>query len=191
MASLDIECQICLEWFPTSQIDKVACGSSVDHTVCFGCEKTWRSKMAIHNGVRIMNCPTCRQPEKYRTIESLQREASSTSFSARVATETEQANEMARRAVARAQAHISTVAQDTAIARIMQRLEAARAAAHTDVPVVVDLVYTQRARCASGRNCRSTSQTGRSLTYLKCTHCKIVFCCRTCKECVDCRPIVE
>ena len=130
------ECQICFDTFQSDQIDKVACGSSIDHMICFACEEIWRSKMPLRQGVRIMNCPTCRQPEKYRTVESLQREARTSS----------------------------------------------------EPPRRPRTQRSPRALCASGRNCRSSSQSGRSMTQLKCTQCYIVFCCRTCKECVGCRP---
>jgi hypothetical protein len=57
-----------------------------------------------------------------------------------------------------------------------------------DAPVV-DRPRPPRARCASGRNCRSTSESGRSMTHLKCTQCNRVFCCRKCNLCVRCRPL--
>ena len=130
-----MECQICLEVFVTG-ISPVSCGAPVNHSLCYGCELAWRGKRPLKNGIRIMNCPTCRQPEQSRTIESLQREAQTT--------------------------------QDT-----VRRSVASRT----------------RALCASGRNCRtSTSQTGRTMTYLKCVTCNVVFCCRTCSVCIGCRP---
>jgi hypothetical protein len=68
-----------MEVFQPDQIGKVACGSSVDHTICFDCEKKWRKQTRMQYGVlgpeRTMNCPTCRQPERKRTNASLQREA--------------------------------------------------------------------------------------------------------------------
>jgi hypothetical protein len=137
------ECQICFETFQTNQIDKVACGSSIDHMICFACEEAWRNKMPLRQGVRIMNCPTCRQPEKYRTVESLQREARTEQ---RTQTRTQQRTQTRTR------------------------------------------TQPQRAQCASGRNCRSTSLSGRSMTQLKCTQCNIIFCCRTCQQCLGCRP---
>ena len=213
------ECQICFETFHSNQIGKVGCGSSVDHYLCFGCEKTWRSKMPLQNGLRIMNCPTCRQPEKYRTIESLQRETTTsqpTDYSALITAEMSQANRVvqiiqrveaeraAQRAVARAAAPrqvVSTITReelDVINARLMGRAASVterassvteRAASVTREVVVVDApARPARSRCASGRNCRSTSQSGRSMTHLKCTHCNTVFCCRTCSECVGCRP---
>jgi hypothetical protein len=72
-----IECQICMEEFDRSQIDKVACDS--DHMICFGCEAKLRKQTPMQYGVlgpeRIMKCPTCLQPERKRTNASLQREA--------------------------------------------------------------------------------------------------------------------
>ena len=137
-----MECQICLESFETG-ISPVSCGSPVEHWLCYGCERTWRGKMPLRNGIRVMNCPTCRQPEQSRTIESLQREAQSTVSS-------------------------------TSVAR--------------SIRVSSEGQGRPRERCASGRNCRSTSQTGRSMTYLKCRACSVVFCCRTCTVCVGCSP---
>jgi hypothetical protein len=212
-----IECQICFEHFQSNQIGKVGCGSSVDHNLCFGCEKTWRSKMPIKKGLRIMNCPTCRQPEQYRTIESLQRETqttqtSQTDYAALIAAEMAQANRVvqiiqrqqaeraALRAVARAAApSVSTITREelSAInARLMGRAPTApreatapgEATAPREASAREALARPPRSRCASGRNCRSTSQSGRSMTHLKCTHCNTVFCCRTCKECLGCRP---
>jgi len=212
---VSIECQICMEGFQSNQIDKVPCGSSVDHMVCFDCEKQWRNKMPLQDGVRIMKCPTCRQPEQYRTTASLQREARTTSppmsiYDAQVAAEMAQALQIVRvlrrreedrvaarlaasSAVARASApsrRITHEEADAINARLMGPAEAAPDGTQ-DSPVVVDADRPRppRARCASGRNCHSTSQSGRSMTHLKCTQCNLVFCCRTCKECVGCRPI--
>ena len=70
-----VECQICFESFP--EMYKVTCGSTVDHLICFDCETQWRAKMPIRAGVRTMTCPTCRQPEKERTVCSLSRELDS------------------------------------------------------------------------------------------------------------------
>jgi len=178
------ECQICLESFQSNQIDKVSCGSSVDHYVCFDCEKTWRSKMTLKNGVRIMNCPTCRQPEKYRTVESLQREATGIA----------QVNAHPSAAVARAAAPyvprptpISTLTREE-IAAINARLMAPTS---RDAQVLeVRPPRAPRARCASGLDCHSTSQTGRSMTHLKCANCNVVFCCRSCFVCLGCNPYV-
>jgi hypothetical protein len=143
-----MECQICLEVFVTD-ISPVSCGSQ-KHWLCYGCEGTWRGKMPLQNGIRVMKCPTCRQPEQSRTIESLQREA----------TRVESTVSRGESTVSRARSvRVSSEGQDR-----------------------------PRGRCASGRNCRSTSQTGRSMTYLKCIACSVVFCCRTCTVCVGCRP---
>ena len=63
----------------------------------------------------------------------------------------------------------------------------------TDVtPPLPTAAYVERRvrkLCASGRDCHSSSASGRSTTRLKCIHCNLVFCCRTCNECVGCRPI--
>jgi len=143
-----IECQICLESFHSNNIDKVSCGSNVDHMICFDCEKNWRSKMLQQDGIRIMNCPTCRQPEQYRTTASLQRELRTT-------------------------ANQALISSQELNVRLIQRFPG-----------------PQRSRCASGRDCQSTSSSGRTMTRLKCIHCNIVFCCRSCTECVVCRPLL-
>jgi hypothetical protein len=72
-------CQICHENFPEADVSTVNCGSTVPHKLCDFCEGEWRSrskKPLQENGMRVMDCPTCRQPEdpEARTKESLQRE---------------------------------------------------------------------------------------------------------------------
>lgn len=67
-----MDCQICFETFP--DLYKVSCGSTVDHLICFDCEKQLREKMPIRNGKRKMSCPTCLEEETDRTVESLERE---------------------------------------------------------------------------------------------------------------------
>ena len=183
-----MECQICME---KKECEKVTCGSDIPHYLCFGCELTWRSKMPLQDGVRIMTCPTCRQPERYRTITSLQRKARTTSLaslvqkadqlvvSARSFARTSETVFIERAAVRVREiaiAHTSTAARElpsTAVARAL--------------PVRDDIDGRPRARCASGR-CQSSSRAGRAMTYLKCNICHNVFCCRTCRECVGCRP---
>ena len=63
-------CQICLESFEQDKLYKVGCKSSVEHLICYECEGKWRSIP----GCTQMTCPTCRQPEVERTIDSIQRE---------------------------------------------------------------------------------------------------------------------
>lgn len=220
-----IECIICLECFQPDQIDKVACDSSVDHCVCFACEKRWRRASPLIKGVRIMNCPACRQPERHRTTASLQRESEIDEIphpfvSSAVARATPMTiidrirplvstisqaeldvinarlmgrprptavpetdfERILQRNVAEAARRAAIVAQTAEIERIFQRNAAERAGA----PATIDLVRPRKL-CASGRDCRSTSQSGRATTHLKCIHCNLVFCCRNCNECVGCR----
>jgi hypothetical protein len=162
-----MECQICME---TKECENVTCGSDVPHYLCFGCERTWRSKMPLRNGLRTMTCPTCRKSEKYRTIESLQREAQSKTL-----------NDFAQAADALLVETLRFVrTSETAfIERTVTRVHELTARPST-------VREPTRARCASGR-CRSTSRTGRAMTYLKCNICHNVFCCRACRECVGCR----
>ena len=254
--ALAIECMVCMEDFdPTqigTQIDKVVCGSIVDHMLCFGCEAKWRKETPVQYDEvlgphRTMTCPTCRQHERqsertnasiqrenadmYRTIDSLQREVRPTSlstFAAQVAAEMVQAvqnvrdarrrellrvQERAASAVARAgsptpaaRAPISTITSEEISAidvRLMgsQTVERFFNISHSEDrgfelsngPVVAPTPSREERRvrklCASGRNCHSSSASGRSTTRLKCIHCNLVFCCRTCNECVGCRPI--
>ena len=173
-----MECQICME---TKECENVSCGSN--HPLCFGCERMWRSKMPLQDGVRIMTCPTCRQPEKYRTIESLQREAQTKTLT-HLAQAADDLVVETRRFVRTSE----TAFIERAAARV--REIASSAVARAALPSTVrepDIDARPRARCASGR-CQSTSQTGRAMTYLKCIVCRNVFCCRTCRECVGCRP---
>lgn len=214
-----IECLICLECFQPDQIDKVMCGSSVDHCVCFGCEKKWRSKMPLKKGVRIMNCPACCQPEQYRTTASLQRESEIDEIaphpfvSSAIARATPMtiidrihplvspmritreeldainARLMGRPTAAEARAEAARV--EAVRAEVYTAYTAARAEARAEAAEragAPTMVRPRRAQCASGRDCRSTSQSGRATTHLKCIHCSIVFCCRNCNECVGCRP---
>jgi len=58
----------------TNKIYKVTCGSSVPHLMCFECEGEWRYNMTLQDGPKIITCPTCRQPERERTVESMKRE---------------------------------------------------------------------------------------------------------------------
>ena len=185
-----MECQICMEIKPG---DNVSCGSTVPHNLCFECENTWRNKMPVQGGIRIMNCPTCRQPEKYRTIESLQRERSSLQRE-RSSLQRErsfvQVSELVAAISAIPTAAISTEAQIlSSIVRASR--DAQRAAPTLQLRAPTEHHPTEhhpRSRCVSGRNCRSTSRTGRAMTHLKCTICRAVFCCRNCKDCIGCRP---
>lgn len=62
-------CQICLESFEQDKLYKVGCKSSVEHLICYECEGKWRSIPGC-----TQTCPTCRQPEVERTLDSIQRE---------------------------------------------------------------------------------------------------------------------
>jgi hypothetical protein len=199
--SESIECQICMDHFEPNMIEKVACGSSVDHNLCFNCEGTWRSKMPVVKGIKIMNCPTCRQPETTRTIASLQREIASLQRQTTQVRETQRTSPWGHTSfeVSSTATDLSTMINQIIYEERVRRAAAvtpavARAAVTDTTPTVTATSTTrtevQRSRCASGRNCRSTSRTGRSMTHLKCTVCNTVFCCRTCSECVGCRPYV-
>jgi hypothetical protein len=201
---MEQQCLICFECFQPDQIDKVACDSSVDHCVCFGCERIWRSKMKPK---RIMDCPACRQPERYRTTASLLRESEFESPHPFVSSAIARATPMtiidailelrplvSPRMISQEELDVinarlmgrprPTAVAETEFERILQR-NARAAAERAGAPT---MVRPRRAQCASGRDCRSTSQSGRATTHLKCIHCSIVFCCRNCNECVGCRP---
>jgi len=191
-----MECVICMQ--TTDKMYKVNCGSSVDHTMCIGCEGEWRSKMPLQDGMRTMTCPTCRQPELERTVESLQRELVRMNqqdpvevvvqrimnqFASIYGAETASMLRptlvsMARddhapiAAVARAAVARTTVARTT-IART-----SARTSERTRPPIVP---------CASGSDCRSRSVlTTRTKTHMKCRTCNVVACCRNCRTCLTC-----
>jgi|UniRef100_A0A6C0AIG7 hypothetical protein len=183
-----MECQDCIICMNFTFCEPVSCRSKVHHYLCEECEYTWRSKMTEKNGLRIMTCPSCREEETSRTIRSLQREAqrkaqptleSLLATAVKLVIDTRELvgtlrtpeTDFIRRSAERVHEMASS-----AVARAALPTSAARAA---PVPT--------RSRCASGR-CTSTSRTGRAMTYLKCNICNIVFCCRNCKECTDCRP---
>jgi hypothetical protein len=168
------------------ECENVSCGSN--HPLCFGCERTWRSKMPLQDGVRIMTCPTCRQPETYRTIASLQRETQTKTLTHLAQAADDLVVETRRFVrtsetyfIERAAARVREIAS-SAVARAPTSAVARAALPSTREP---DIDARPRARCASGR-CQSTSRTGRAMTYLKCNVCNIVFCCRACRECVSC-----
>lgn len=217
MAELAIQCLICLECFEPNQIDKVACESTVAHNLCHGCEKIWRDKAPLELGIHRMKCPACQQPEISRTIESLQREIESLQREAKSSLKVAPVTSAVARArltpmtiIDAIRPLVTTITPEeldvinarlmgrprpTAVAetdfeRILQRNAERRTAVAPTLVVapVIDTVRRERKLCASGRNCRSTSQSGRATTHLKCIHCNLVFCCRTCNECVGCRP---
>jgi hypothetical protein len=153
-----MDCQVCYE--SSSDIYKVTCGSTVDHLICFDCEKQWREKMPIREGRRVMTCPTCRQPETNRTLGSLLRE-----FAA-----------LGERIID----GIGTEPQETVpLARDEHR--------RTFVtPSPARPPGLPRVFCASGRECRSHGRDIRVKTYLKCRRCHLVACCNRCRTCTDC-----
>jgi len=175
------QCLICQEDVPEDKITNVCCGSEIPHRVCWGCEYTWRSKMPVDpiQHLRIMKCPMCRQPEdtKKRSIESLTRELQgkyqerdefvSTSIGALTVLDLSDIPDFS---------HFSAVgffADPSSIG----------------TPVRAPVRAPPRSTCASGRDCRSRSRTGRTTTHLKCGGCNVVFCCRNCRRCVGCVPV--
>jgi hypothetical protein len=175
-------CEICHEEF-SEGVSTVNCGSEVPHKLCDFCEGEWRSKMRLQeNGMRIMNCPTCRRPEQDRTKESLQREVIRLN---------------------RLLADITTTTTTTALEAMEMGEISADGAEFLEglfdgmdfgdfsftLPPSVTVRRPRRAVCASGRGgCHSRSQSGVTVTRLKCTLCKVVFCCRNCNTCVGCAP---
>ena len=155
-------CQICFESFPN--IYKVNCGSTVDHEICFDCETRWRAKMTIRDGKRVMSCPTCRQEETFRTVDSLEREVAELYASP-------------RQEVTLIDAMRVIVGLDPSTrAYIANRIGST--VAHVSV------------LCASGRECVTRSQVNsRVKTRLKCRRCREVACCARCNICTGCRPL--
>lgn len=170
----NMECEICLENFPNTSVSRVNCGSTVPHNLCHFCEGEWRSKMPLQeNGMRIMNCPTCRGLEQDRTKESLERE------------------------VIRLNRLLAETANLLSVSTSLLAAENAEASIINFLPPSVTVRRPRtiprvppRSACASGRNCQSPAQRRtRALTHLKCHICSVVFCCRKCRTCIGCVPI--
>ena len=178
-----MECQDCIICMKFTVCEPVSCRSKVGHYLCEVCEDAWREKMPEKDGLRIMTCPSCREEETSRSIRSLQREAR------RKAQPTlESLLAAADKLVLDTRELVGTLRtpESDFIRRSADRVReiASSAVARAALPTRDARVSR---RCASGR-CTSTSPTGRAMTHLKCNICNIVFCCRTCKECVNCRP---
>jgi hypothetical protein len=172
-AELPAECQVCFESFP--EMYKVPCGSTVDHLICFGCEQKWREKMPIRNGKRKMSCPTCRQEETGRTMESLERELAALYVS-------RQAPQSAQEMVANAfevLVRLPPTTREHVANRILETMPDSLRPSQTPQ------------FCESGRDCRTRSRfNARSKTILKCRTCREVVCCRSCGNCTGCVPLV-
>lgn len=148
---------------------KVTCGSTVDHEICFECEGQWRAKMAIRDGKRVMSCPTCRQEETTRTVDSLERELAALYVSSRP--------EVALSDAVRIIFGLNASARTYVAHRIL---------ATTVTPVVRPALVL----CASGRECATRSRVNsRVTTHLKCGRCNVVACCSRCRICTGCRPL--
>jgi len=156
-------CQICFESFPTMY--KVTCGSTVDHEICFDCESQWRATMPIRDSVRKMTCPTCRQEEKSRTVESLERELTALYVRPRPEVTV-----------------VDAVRAIYALPSSTRRFVAQSLLASTVTP-------SRAVPCASGRECHTRSRLHpRANTRLKCRTCREVACCRSCAVCTGCAP---
>lgn len=170
-AELPAECQVCFESFPGMY--KVTCRSTVAHLICFGCEKKWREKMPIRDGKRKMTCPTCRQEETERTMESLERELAALYVSRQAP---QSAQEMMTNAY-QAVISLPPTSRELVVNGILARMPS--------------LVSQTPQFCASGRDCRTRSRfNARSKTILKCRTCREVACCRSCGNCTGCVPLV-
>jgi hypothetical protein len=144
---------------------KVSCGSTVDHEICFECESQWRAKMTIRDGKRVMTCPTCRQEETSRTVESLEREL--------------------------ATLYVRSSQELTLVdaVRVIYALPPSTRG-YVARRMVESTVSQQKVLCASGRECVTRSQVNpRVKTNLKCQLCHVVACCRSCAVCTECRPL--
>ena len=196
-----MDCQICFE--TVSEIYKVSCGSPVDHVMCFDCETKWRAKIPIRNGTRVLTCPTCRQPETDRTMDSLQRELSMMYVSRQELTTDNIIHVLTRMQPESLRYLISAMPALSAVAspavnpsvRAAVQAQAARRAvqAAAEVQVVSAEVLAQAAQaptrptqafCASGRNCRTRSRLHtRTKTHMRCRACQTVPCCANCRVC--------
>jgi hypothetical protein len=194
-----MDCQICFETLP--DMYKVTCGSAVDHLICFDCEKKWREKMPIREGVRKMSCPTCRQPETTRTVESLQREVTALYASRQVPTAIDDTMRVILRLSPSSRSFIahhilSTVQSSTAVAvgaAAAQAVAGGAGVAATEAAAMRAAGLRPSTRppprvfCASGRDCFTRSQVNsRTKTHLKCRRCTLVPCCATCFTCMQC-----
>jgi len=176
-------CEICHEDFPGASVSRVNCGSMVDHNLCHYCEGAWRSKMPLQeNGMRIMNCPTCRRPEQERTKESLEREVI-----------------LLNRLIADITTTTTAAVLDMGVSNEEFLEGLFDGFGFNDLSFTLPSSVTvrrprrtvpPRSACVSGRDCRSRSQrTTRTITHLKCNLCNVVFCCKNCRTCVGCAPI--
>ena len=181
-------CEICHENFPGASVSRVNCKSMVAHNLCHFCEGEWRSKMPLQeNGMRIMNCPTCRGPEQDRTKESLEREVIRLNRLLADITTTTTASVMEMGEI--------SAADEAFLERLFDGLGYNDLSFTLPSSVTVRRPRTvprvpPRSACASGRVCQSRSQrTTRTITNLKCNRCSVVFCCLKCRTCVGCEPI--
>ncbi len=171
----DAECQICFESSP--DMYKVTCRSTVAHLICFGCEKKWREKMPVRDGKRNMTCPTCRQEETHRTMESLERELAGLYLS-------RQAQESSQDMVANAYEVLVSLHPTP---RAYMALRILATTPDTSLRPATPVAQF----CESGRDCRTRSRfNARCKTILKCRTCNEVVCCRSCGNCTGCVPLV-
>jgi len=170
-------CEICHENFPGANVSRVNCGSMVDHNLCHYCEGEWRSKMPLQeNGMRIMNCPTCRRPEQDRTKGSLEREVI-------------RLNRLFANITTNTTAAVMEMGSEADQDFLQGLFDGDFDDFSFTLPSSVTVRRPRRSACGSGRDCQSRSQTTRrTVTQLKCTICNVVFCCRTCRTCVGCVP---
>ena len=203
-----MDCQICYETLP--DMYKVTCDSTVDHLICFDCEKKWREKMPVRNGVRKMSCPTCRQEETTRTVESLQREVTALYANRQAPNSVDETLRVILRLGPAARSFIahhilSTVQSSIAVAAGAAAagavaagagLAGAEAAALSAAGLSPSSTRPSSTRppprvfCASGRACNTRSQVNdRTKTHLKCRRCNTVACCARCRVCTGCVPL--
>lgn len=184
------------------------CGSTVDHLICFDCEKKWREKMPIRNGKRTMTCVTCRQEETTRTMESLERELAALYVSRQAPTSIHDAlrvivrlGPVERSFVAH---HILSTVNSTASAAGAAAAavsatggggSAAVSGAGGEAAAAAVLRRSSthpppRMFCESGRDCQTASRIhSRTKTHLKCRQCNVVACCAKCRRCTGCVPV--
>lgn len=172
------------------KISKVACGSPIDHMICFDCEGKWRSKIPVRDGERVMTCPTCRQPELERTNDSMQRELHRFYTQAPPPPQlTDFLSVLSRMRPENITTLFNHVVPGIGV-QATAPLSAHWSVSHPGVRRGrAPATRPTSAFCASGKDCntRSVLHT-RSKTILKCRNCHVVSCCKNCRTCLNCAP---
>ena len=178
------QCVICWDCFDQSEVEEVACGSPVKHLICFKCELKNREQTPLTGGVSIMECPICRKKEKFRSIESLLREAAAKQVGGQAEMADARAfvrNVRPREERTPSSSSSSSSASSSTSVLINYYTE------EEDRLEDAERIPPKTGPCASGRPCPQP----RVRTHTNCIRCNVVFCCSNCRECVGCNPTIE